>query len=255
MPIIIPSDSNSRKAQMEMLREGLEVHNEGCCTANEPCRMRVGMTEVYRQLDEAEQASRRNVMTPSTRAAEPTRNQPAPARDFAVAPPAPRRPVDKASDAQVAMIRKLAASKKITEYKGVELEEFLATMRRNQVDEAKAFMWNAPWPERRTPVATRRAKAAEDGMYRKDGVVYRVQHAIHGNGLPYAKKLVELSNGEWYFEKVDGMQYKLTEADRMTLAEAKEWGALYGTCCVCATKLTDEKSIAAGIGPVCGGRV
>lgn len=97
-------------------------------------------------------------------------------------------------------------------------------------------------------------KAAEEGLYRKDGVVYKVQIAIHGSGRPYAKKLVEVGD-EWSFIKAPGMQFRLTAADRMTLDEAKEWGKLYGTCCVCGRTLTDEKSIADGIGPVCGGRV
>jgi hypothetical protein len=51
------------------------------------------------------------------------------------------------------------------------------------------------------------------------------------------------------------MVYKLTSADRMTLEDAKEFGALYGTCCVCGRLLTNEVSIEAGIGPVCGKRV
>lgn len=48
-----------------------------------------------------------------------------------------------------------------------------------------------------------------------------------------------------------GMIRKLNSSHRMTLEQAKEYGALYGVCCRCAAPLTDEKSIAAGIGPVC----
>lgn len=42
---------------------------------------------------------------------------------------------------------------------------------------------------------------------------------------------------------------------RMTLDEAKSWGVEHGICCICAKLLTDPKSIAAGIGPVCATRV
>jgi hypothetical protein len=37
----------------------------------------------------------------------------------------------------------------------------------------------------------------------------------------------------------------------MTLDQAKAFGALYGACCNCGKTLTDERSIEAGIGPVC----
>lgn len=97
-------------------------------------------------------------------------------------------------------------------------------------------------------------KAAEDGMYRKDGEIYKVQIAVHGSGRPYAKKLVEVDGG-WEFVKAPGMQFRLTSADKMTLAEAKEFGKLYGTCCVCGRTLTKEESIAEGIGPICSGKM
>lgn len=97
-------------------------------------------------------------------------------------------------------------------------------------------------------------KAAEEGMYKKDGVIYKIQIAVHGSGRPYAKQLVE-TGGEWEFVKAPGMQFRLTAKDKMTLEEAKEFGKLYGTCCVCGRTLTKEESIAEGIGPVCSGKM
>lgn len=97
-------------------------------------------------------------------------------------------------------------------------------------------------------------KAAEEGMYKKDGEIYKIQIAVHGSGRPYAKKLVEV-DGEWEFVKAPGMQFRLTAKDKMTLEEAKEFGKLYGTCCVCGRTLTKEESIAEGIGPVCSGKM
>ena len=93
-------------------------------------------------------------------------------------------------------------------------------------------------PESTTP--------AEEGMYLLDGRVFKVQRAIHGSGHLYAKELV--SGG---FTYASGMVRKLNSSHRMTLEQAKEYGSLYGVCCRCAAPLTDEKSIAAGIGPVC----
>lgn len=90
----------------------------------------------------------------------------------------------------------------------------------------------------------------EDGMYRVDGVVYKVQHAVHGSGRQYAKRLTQYGN-DWTFEYAAGAIRKLRPEHRMTLDEAREFGALYGVCCRCGTTLTDEESIARGIGPVC----
>lgn len=105
-------------------------------------------------------------------------------------------------------------------------------------------------------VPTRRAPA-EEGMYRKDGVIYKVQIAVHGSRKPYAKALVphDTVAGQprppWHFQYTPGAVRELGPEHKLTLEQAKEFGALYGTCCVCGKTLTDEKSIAAGIGPVC----
>lgn len=45
------------------------------------------------------------------------------------------------------------------------------------------------------------------------------------------------------------------ESERLTLEQAQEFGRLYGVCGICGATLTDETSIAAGIGPVCAGRL
>jgi hypothetical protein len=111
-------------------------------------------------------------------------------------------------------------------------------------------------------VPTRRAPA-DEGMYRKDGVIYKVQIAVHGSGKPYAKRLEFVEGqdmgdsglrGTWHFVYDRGAVRELGPEHRLTLEQAKEFGALYGTCCVCGRTLTDEKSIAAGIGPVCAGK-
>lgn len=90
--------------------------------------------------------------------------------------------------------------------------------------------------------------------------VYKVQKAVHGSGHLYAKRLI-------LQQDAPGMQLKATfvyakgamrtlaeQGRKMTLEEAKEFGALYGVCCVCGRTLTDENSIEAGIGPVCAGK-
>jgi hypothetical protein len=63
----------------------------------------------------------------------------------------------------------------------------------------------------------------------------------------YARELVD---GEFVYVK--GAMYLVARSGRrMTLDEAKEYGAITGRCCVCGRMLTDPNSIAAKIGPVC----
>lgn len=95
------------------------------------------------------------------------------------------------------------------------------------------------------------SKPVTDGLYRMaDGTIAKVQIAKNGSGNLYAKRLVV---GEG-FAYEPGLIRRLTADMRMTLEEAAEFGKLYGVCCVCGRDLTDEASIAAGIGPVCAGR-
>lgn len=117
----------------------------------------------------------------------------------------------------------------------------------------------APYlPGALAPTDAAPAPAAEteslEGMHRVDGAIYKVQRAVHGSGRLYAKVLVQ-EGYDWSFEYAAGALRRLSAATRLTLEEAKEWGALYGSCCVCSKTLTNEESIAAGIGPVCAGRL
>lgn len=117
-------------------------------------------------------------------------------------------------------------------------------------------------PKQTTP---KRPEADEvtEGMYRKGGEIFKVQRAVHGSGQLYAKRLVVDAEAELdedgkivepaavHFEYASGAIRGLTADDKMTLTEAKEFGALYGTCCVCGRTLTNETSIDEGIGPIC----
>lgn len=86
------------------------------------------------------------------------------------------------------------------------------------------------------------------GMYRtQDGEIYRV-HESRETGRLYAKHLNLI---EMKFEYASGAIYRLTPADRMTLDQARAFGVETGICCVCGAFLTDPRSVANGIGPVC----
>jgi hypothetical protein len=97
------------------------------------------------------------------------------------------------------------------------------------------------------------------GMYRDAaGAIFRVQESKTGN--LYAKALVQIGGERltesndvvrWEFEYAAGAVRSLSDAQRLTLADAKAFGIQYGVCCVCGLTLKDAKSVAAGIGPVC----
>lgn len=108
-----------------------------------------------------------------------------------------------------------------------------------------------------------RNDADVDGMYLlPDGRIVKVQYAVHGSGNPYAKLLTKLDTPtikrgkrvDYGFEYAPGLVRECKPEHKMTLEQAKEWGALYGACCCCGATLTDEVSIEAGIGPICGKR-
>lgn len=93
----------------------------------------------------------------------------------------------------------------------------------------------------------------EAGMYKLGTDIYKVQKVVHGSGNLYAKRLVPGTEfgDKATFEYAPGMVSRLDADDKLSLDEAKAFGALYGTCCNCGRTLTDETSIAAGIGPIC----
>ena len=113
------------------------------------------------------------------------------------------------------------------------------------------------------PAAVAPEPVTQDGMYRTpEGVIYKVQIAHHGSGNLYAKRMWLIEGWEFEthgkrkatFEFERGAIRKLTADMKMTLEQAKEFGALYGMCCKCGAILTDEYSISNGIGPICASK-
>lgn len=97
--------------------------------------------------------------------------------------------------------------------------------------------------------------ASQDGWYKVGDDIYKVQRAVHGSGHLYAKKLVITGPGEGSWEYAPGMVRQLTSDQRLSLEDAQAFGKLYGVCAICGKTLTDETSIADGIGPVCNKRI
>ena len=88
--------------------------------------------------------------------------------------------------------------------------------------------------------------AIQSGSYwTASGTIARVRKS-HSTDRLYAE---EFNIESMRFSYAKGLVYHLDK--RMTLDEAKAWGARLGHCCVCGAKLTDNRSVEAGIGPVC----
>lgn len=192
---------------------------------------------------------------------------------------ATRRP---ATDKQISYLLALLEQREVEPSYAFELKIGLEDL---DIREASKAIDNLKSYPRRVEVAITqtaprpvRSSITEDGMYVKDGVVYKVQFAVHGSGNLYAKRLVVAGEcqghldtsgnsiemvycdgacdpspaAEFVYEA--GAVNRLAPEDKMTLEAAQAFGRLYGICCRCGATLTDETSIAAGIVPVCGSR-
>jgi hypothetical protein len=158
-----------------------------------------------------------------------------------------------ATDGQIRFITSLCDQKCIDldSWNGVELDP--ETFPFHLVTPVLDYLKSLPSP----------AKAAKeeltDGMYQlASGEIYRLQYAVHGSGRLYGKRLLtetdEYGKTDIWFERDTSALRRLTLADKMSAEAAKAFGQLYGVCCVCARTLTDETSIAEGIGPICSSK-
>lgn len=89
--------------------------------------------------------------------------------------------------------------------------------------------------------------------------VYPVtEEGFYFTGAEYVKVL-RSERGHLYAKVWDGYGWEftagllrlLTADQRITAEQAKQFGVLYSRCVYCSRKLTDDRSIAAGYGPVC----
>jgi hypothetical protein len=190
---------------------------------------------------------------------------------FANVQAAPAAPVDRRTPGQVALMAKLVEDmRKLDAELAGRTEDYITGKSAAGAWESAArggdvSAWIDKMISKLKELRASQAAAApateelEDGMYATvvDGTrrVFKIVHAVHGSGRQYAKELVVAEDGgaaSW--ERAPGMVRKLTAADKMSLDEAKAFGRIYGVCCRCAAPLTDETSIAAGIGPICANR-
>lgn len=101
-----------------------------------------------------------------------------------------------------------------------------------------------------------KASDPDPGMYRgEDGTIYRV-YLGQKSGYMLVKQLVGNDTTGYEYSYLGRAAYRLpADAKPLPLEEAKAFGRMTGTCCVCARRLDNPESVDAGIGPVCAGRM
>lgn len=141
-----------------------------------------------------------------------------------------------ATEKQVDFIKKLVSEREVVPY----AQDYYNNLSKARASQLISSLLTMP--------KVVKAKALAEGIYYKNGVVYKVQ--VSGAGRTYAKVL--RTNGFAY----DPTAIKaLSPEDKITIEQAKAYGIQYGVCCVCGRTLTDSVSVAEGIGPVCGKRI
>lgn len=153
-----------------------------------------------------------------------------------------------ASNAQLSYLRSLLITRVEDEAESQRFVEWLDN-NSHKLDRATAsakIRKYAPLPEIRSEFSS--TPELDEGMYRVGDDIFKVYRTR--NGHLATKRLEE-----------DGFVYTgrkplatIKAEHRMTLDEAKEYGKVTGMCCVCGALLTNEESIANGIGPVCGSK-
>jgi hypothetical protein len=129
---------------------------------------------------------------------------------------------------------------------------------RDKMDREEWFPANRPAPSEMT-----------EGVYRnpKTGDIFKVYRTVRGANQIVAKKLQILDTPYTTVKRGKEVEVKaefvymgkaglrgLTPEMRMTIEEAKKYGALYGVCVRCSATLTKEESIERAMGPICAGK-
>jgi len=158
-----------------------------------------------------------------------------------------------ATENQIDYLRSLLATRVIDSDVRADLEARISdgTLDKSRASQGIDRLRIAP----KSAPSTSKVVNLEEGVYRRDGQIFRVQRSRESGNL-YAKRLeLDLMSGDKpRFVYAKGAITALTSAHRMTREDAKAFGVETGICCVCGAFLTDAKSVSEGIGPVCAKR-
>jgi hypothetical protein len=155
-----------------------------------------------------------------------------------------------ASDKQIAFVVKLLAEKNLALIPELALaiQDSLESSAPLPMQSASAAI-DALMALPSLPRVHEDGNAVGEGYYFVEGLIYKVQ-AAKSSGNLYAKVFSESG-----YEYAPGAMRLMASAQRLTLDQAAEAGVKTGRCVVCARLLTDPESVAAGIGPICAGRL
>ncbi len=158
-----------------------------------------------------------------------------------------------ASNAQLSYLRSLLITRVEDETESKRFVEWLDnnSHRVDKVTASAKIRKYAVMPEVRKVGSFDTANDIEIGMYTVDGVIYKVQRAVHGSGNLYAKRWDAETES---FDIERGAIRKIYAEHRMSADEAGAFGLIIGACAHCGKTLTDEESIARGLGPICAGK-
>lgn len=169
------------------------------------------------------------------------------------------KPIRLATDAQLGYLRSLMLDK--AAHQGVEaddahvmIDEWMATPRSlSEASENITRLKDEGYTGRKYTgiiTDTDHRDSLEGFWTLPGGEIVKVQKAVAaGDGREYGKVL-DTDTGK--FRYTPGVISEVRKSGtRLALDQAKELGKLYGICVVCGRTLTDEDSIANGIGPIC----
>lgn len=153
-----------------------------------------------------------------------------------------------ATEAQINFLLKLLAEKIEDPAKSLDAIKWVNEHRMSKATASAKINEYVAMPSVREAFSS--TQELDEGMYKVGDDIFKV-YRTRERDILVTKQLVE---GSFEYTGKKPLSF-ITAEHRMTLDEAKAYGQVTGTCCVCGRKLTNEASIADGIGPVCSGKV
>jgi hypothetical protein len=195
----------------------------------------------------------------------PTVHTPAAAAPPASVPPHVKLPAAEPTEAQLSYLKSLMSARETgTITRGfTDFETYVGHLRksgaftRGYVSEIIDALKKQP--RRTAPAIAVPMTTVDTGYYaRPDGSetrYFRVRESKTREGQVYAEELVSMPGGRWRWVYARGAVSTLAGLPKVTITDAARWGKTTGSCFVCGHRLSDPKSVAAGIGPVCSSRL
>jgi hypothetical protein len=162
----------------------------------------------------------------------------------------------KASEKQISFILDLLNQRELQLGTGQTVEQ-LKEQAEKHLTKAQATRWIErlkSLPRKSPAYRLGGGSEPEAGMYKIGDQIVRV-YLGQQSGKMLAKELV--GEGEHFEWSYLGKATRFIKADtpRLSLDEAKKFGRMTGTCCICARRLDNPESVDEGIGPVCKGKM